>query len=72
MMVLLFWMTCISCSEHVTLLQLIHSWNDSDNVPISFHIEEQVQQVIGAAVHAGDMEAFSVANVSSFISKLCY
>lgn len=72
MMVLLFWMTYISCSEHMMLLQLSHSWKDSDNVLIHFHVAELVQQDIGAAVYAGDMEASSVANVCSFTFKLCY
>jgi hypothetical protein len=37
---------------------------ETRNVPESFHVAQQVQKTIGAAVHAGDMEVFSVAYVS--------
>jgi hypothetical protein len=38
-------------------------------VPESFHVAQQVQKHTGAAVHAGDMEVFSVAYISGSIAR---
>jgi hypothetical protein len=42
---------------------------EAHDVPESFHIAQQVQKDIDAAVHAGDMEVFSVAYVSGSIAR---
>jgi hypothetical protein len=41
---------------------------ETRDVPERFHVAQQVQKDIGAAVHAGDMEVFSVAYVSGSIA----
>jgi hypothetical protein len=46
-----------------------HGKETPDTVPESFHVAEQVQKNMGSAVHAGDMEVFSVANVSGSIAR---
>jgi hypothetical protein len=38
-------------------------------MPGSFHVVQQVPEDMGAAVHAGDMEVFSVAYVSGSIAR---
>jgi hypothetical protein len=38
-------------------------------VPESFIVTQQVQKNMGAAVHAGDLEVFSVAYVSGSIAR---
>jgi hypothetical protein len=63
MMVLLFWITYSHCSGH---LMLLHQGKET---PESFHVAQQVQKDTGAAVHAGDMEVFSVAYVSGSIAR---
>jgi hypothetical protein len=40
-----------------------------DDVPESFHVAQQVQKGSGAAVHAGDMEVSSIANVSGTTAR---
>jgi hypothetical protein len=47
---------------------LSHS-KETRDVPESFHVVQQVQKDIGAAVHAGDIEVFSVAYVSGSIAR---
>jgi hypothetical protein len=44
------------------------------DVPKSFHVAQQEQKGTGAALHAGDMEVFSVAYVSGSIARqvLCH
>jgi hypothetical protein len=46
-----------------------HDKETPDHVPKSFHVAEQVQEDIGTAVDAGDMEVLSVAYVSGFIAR---
>jgi hypothetical protein len=46
-----------------------HGKETPDHVPDSFHVAQQVQKDMGAAVHAGDMEVFSVAYVSGSIGR---
>jgi hypothetical protein len=42
---------------------------ETHDVPESFHVAQQVQNDLGAAIHAGDMEVFSVAYVSGSIAR---
>jgi hypothetical protein len=45
-----------------------HVKESPDDVAESFHVAQQVQKDIGVAVHAGDMEVFSVSYISSSIA----
>jgi hypothetical protein len=47
-----------------------HGKETPDDVHKSYHVTQEVQKDAGAAVHAGDMEAFSVANVSGSTAML--
>jgi hypothetical protein len=46
-----------------------HGKETPDDVPESFPVAQQVQKDTGAAVHAGDMEMFSVTYISDFIAR---
>jgi hypothetical protein len=67
MIVLLFWITCNLCSGHLMLLTTSHGKETPDDIPGSFHVAQNYRT--GAVVHAGDMEMFSVAYVSSSIAR---
>jgi hypothetical protein len=46
--------------------------DNPDFLPTSFHVAEQVKQSVSAAAHAGEIEVFSVAYMSSLLQKSCF
>jgi hypothetical protein len=46
-----------------------HHGKETSDVPESFYVIQQVQKDMGAAVHAGDLEVFSLACVSGSIAR---
>ena len=72
MMVLLLCVTYSHCSGHLMLLHQIRPQVVARKPLmnfLSFHVTQQVQKDMVAAVHAGDMEVFSVAYVSGSIAR---
>jgi hypothetical protein len=50
----------------------IHDTETPDNVPEIFHVAQKGQTDIGAAVHIGTMEVFSLAYISGSIANRCF
>jgi hypothetical protein len=69
MMVILFWMTYITCSEHLILTPPQGVGGKTNGVPKCFDVTEHTQQEVGTAVCSGDIKVSSVAYVFSSTAK---